>query len=163
MRAHALGESDIAHSKSKDSKTLHLYVCTHGARDCRCGNTGGAVYEALRIEVAKRGLTDQVLVGSVGHVGGHKYAANILVYPHGDWCVKPSFRSHQAEWTIPAAESLRLGTVHESDVPNVLDGVLRRHSELKEYHASLSPLCPKFWRGRMGLSKDEQLALHSPT
>ncbi|KAF5370912.1 hypothetical protein D9615_009788 [Tricholomella constricta] len=72
------------------SEELHLYVCTHGARDCRCGNTGGAVVKVLREEVARRakmdpsGIASRVKVGEVGHVGGHQYAANMLVYPHGD-------------------------------------------------------------------------------
>ena len=52
---------------------LFLYVCTHGARDCRCGETGGEVARALRSEVARRGVGDEVCVGEVAHVGGHKY------------------------------------------------------------------------------------------
>ncbi|EMD36547.1 hypothetical protein CERSUDRAFT_156239 [Gelatoporia subvermispora B] len=140
LRALALGETGArAVHRPNDPLTLYLYVCTHGARDCRCGNTGGAVYEALRSEVEKRGLSERVFVGSVGHVGGHKYAANILVHPHGDW----------------------LGLVDVGDVPGVLDEILARNDALKEYRASLAPLCRKFWRGRMGLSKDEQLALLS--
>ncbi|OCH88019.1 hypothetical protein OBBRIDRAFT_735238 [Obba rivulosa] len=132
-----------AHAEERDSRTLHLYVCTHGARDCRCGDTGGAVYEALRSEVGywweasdMLGVTTSVNASAIG-----RYAANILVYPHGDW----------------------LGIVRPGDVPVVLDEILARHDVTKEYHASLSPLCPKFWRGRMGLAKDEQLALFSPT
>ena len=57
---------------NRPAEPLHLYVCTHGARDCRCGNTGGALYAALRAEVQKRSLSDTVKVASVGHVGGHK-------------------------------------------------------------------------------------------
>lgn len=51
---------------------LYLYVCTHGERDCRCGDIGGAVFAALQQEVKKHNLGDVVKVGSVGHVGGHK-------------------------------------------------------------------------------------------
>jgi hypothetical protein len=53
------------------SDDVHLYVCTHGARDCRCGDRGGLVVRALRDEVERRNLK-QVKVGEVGHVGGHK-------------------------------------------------------------------------------------------
>ncbi|KAI0701737.1 Sucrase/ferredoxin-like-domain-containing protein [Earliella scabrosa] len=122
---------------------LFLYVCTHGARDCRCGETGGEVARALRTEVAKRGVGDEVCVGEVAHVGGHKYAANVLVFPYGDW----------------------LGTVQEVDVPRVLDEVLAWHGVHRRRRSqparSLPPLCPPYWRGRMGLDKDEQLALAS--
>ncbi|KAI0628520.1 hypothetical protein C8Q77DRAFT_1035683, partial [Trametes polyzona] len=54
-------------------RRLHLYVCTHGARDCRCGEGGGEVRRALRRELAKRGLgAEDVVLGEVAHVGGHK-------------------------------------------------------------------------------------------
>lgn len=65
---------------SKDADTLHLFVCTHGARDCRCGDTGGAVFAALRAEVERRQLSETVKVAAVGHVGGHKYALHTPIY-----------------------------------------------------------------------------------
>lgn len=55
-----------------DADRLYLYVCTHGSRDCRCGDAGGDVVRALRAEVARRGIADEVFVGEVAHVGGHK-------------------------------------------------------------------------------------------
>jgi hypothetical protein len=57
---------------------VHLYVCTHGERDCRCGTHGTALADALREEVWRRrrneqgGIWDRVVVGEVAHVGGHK-------------------------------------------------------------------------------------------
>ncbi|KAI0087243.1 Sucrase/ferredoxin-like-domain-containing protein [Irpex rosettiformis] len=126
------------------SDTIHIYVCTHGQRDCRCGETGVAVYDALREEVQRRSLQDLVQVGGVGHVGGHKYAANVLVYPYGDW----------------------LGYVTPADVPGVLDKVLNLRSSLAATPFSTTstpPLCPQFWRGRMGLDKEQQLHLFHGT
>lgn len=58
----------------EDEDPLHLFVCTHGARDCRCGDTGGAVFAAMRAEVERRQLSETVKVAAVGHVGGHKCA-----------------------------------------------------------------------------------------
>ncbi|EJT99493.1 hypothetical protein DACRYDRAFT_55826, partial [Dacryopinax primogenitus] len=65
----------------------HIYVCTHGARDCRCGTTGVAVFRALKAEAGRlgRGGSKRVRVREISHVGGHKWAANVLVYPPGDW------------------------------------------------------------------------------
>lgn len=51
---------------------VHLYVCTHAERDCRCGETGTHVFEALRDEVKRRNLHQLVKVACTGHVGGHK-------------------------------------------------------------------------------------------
>ncbi|KAG6878607.1 hypothetical protein C0992_007854 [Termitomyces sp. T32_za158] len=65
------------------SDEIHLYVCTHGARDCRCGETGGAVSRALREEVARLakadplGIASRIKVGEVGHVGGHQLSCYI--------------------------------------------------------------------------------------
>ncbi|KAH9828771.1 Sucrase/ferredoxin-like-domain-containing protein [Rhodofomes roseus] len=134
------GQMDEA---SEAAARLHLYVCTHGPRDCRCGETGGEVAKALHNEITKRDLWDRVSLGEVAHVGGHKFAANILVYPLGDW----------------------LGSVQPEDVPQILSEILARHDELSATQTSgsptapASPLCPPFWRGRMGLYKDAQIEL----
>ncbi|KAH9849410.1 Sucrase/ferredoxin-like-domain-containing protein [Lenzites betulinus] len=157
LRRLVLGDADAGGSVTTPTSTpatevrdldrrLHLYVCTHGARDCRCGEGGGAVARTLERELARRGIgSGDVVLGELAHVGGHKYAANVLVYPYGDW----------------------LGNVQEADVPRVLDAILDAHhhraqSELDgapELDTEPAPLCPPFWRGRMGLDKEEQLAL----
>ena len=57
---------------SRSSGMREVYVCTHGSRDCRCGDTGGSLVLALREEVRRRGLDEQVRIGEIAHVGGHK-------------------------------------------------------------------------------------------
>jgi hypothetical protein len=81
---------------------LFIYVCTHAARDCRCGDAGSSVAEAFRKEIERRQLDSIVELWETGHVGGHKlvtftklshktrlncfrYAANVLIYPMGEW------------------------------------------------------------------------------
>jgi len=120
------------------ARQLYIYVCTHAARDCRCGDIGGLVAEALRKEIDKRGLASTVRLGETGHVGGHKYAANVLIYPRGEW----------------------LGYVKPEDVPTILDRALEEHSLDLDWDPSTAPLLiPRHWRGRMGLEKEEQLTL----
>ncbi|KAI5122827.1 hypothetical protein M0805_003122 [Coniferiporia weirii] len=136
-----------------------LLVCTHGARDCRCGDTGGALVRALREELAARRRDDsksgehdvwsKVRVGEIAHVGGHKYAANLLAFPSGDW----------------------LGNLTPSHASLVLDAVAAQlHVRLTttapaaggtSQPTSLAPLIadPTLWRGRMGLTKEEQIRL----
>lgn len=78
----------------------HIYVCTHGMVDCRCGVVGGDLVEALKDQVRRyeaechakgNNPLRKVHVIPISHVGGHKvrhcsqFAANALVYPHGDW------------------------------------------------------------------------------
>ena len=57
-------------------RPLYIYVCTHAARDCRCGDIGGSVSEALGKEIEKRGLTSAVKLGETGHVGGHQLSSS---------------------------------------------------------------------------------------
>lgn len=52
----------------------HLLVCTHAARDCRCGTTGVDVFNAIQRAVAEHPDwgTLGIQMGKVAHVGGHK-------------------------------------------------------------------------------------------
>ncbi|KAJ7472435.1 Sucrase/ferredoxin-like-domain-containing protein [Mycena galericulata] len=140
LRQHATAPPRI--NPSLEAK-IYMYVCTHGARDCRCGDTGGKVFQALRDELDRRALADpsgpakNVVLGEVGHVGGHQFAANLLVFPHGEW----------------------LGLLVPDDIPRILDTILS--SEIRPFTSRDPPMCHEFWRGRMGLPKDEQLSLHS--
>ncbi|KAG5653223.1 hypothetical protein H0H81_001700 [Sphagnurus paluster] len=65
------------------SEEIHLYVCTHGARDCRCGDMGGAVFKALQDEVKRlvdvdpSGAASRVRLGEVAHVGGHQLSGQL--------------------------------------------------------------------------------------
>lgn len=70
---HSHGHPALNSSQMEDRKgAIHIYVCTHRNRDCRCGDSGVSVFEALRSEVDSRQLSDRVKVGGVSHVGGHK-------------------------------------------------------------------------------------------
>ncbi|WWC64948.1 uncharacterized protein I303_107562 [Kwoniella dejecticola CBS 10117] len=64
---------------AKDTK--EILVCTHGSRDCRCSDRGGALVYALREEVERRNLGARVKIREIAHVGGHKYAANAILLP----------------------------------------------------------------------------------
>jgi hypothetical protein len=50
-------------------------VCTHGRRNACCGGYGGALARAL----AAAGYP----VWETTHVGGHRFAANLVILPHG--------------------------------------------------------------------------------
>jgi hypothetical protein len=51
-------------------------VCTNGRRDVCCGRTGVAVARALDRELGER-------LWETTHVGGHRFAANLVALPHG--------------------------------------------------------------------------------
>jgi hypothetical protein len=57
--------------------TAPLYlVCTHGRRDKCCAKFGYALYKHMRT----RGVTS---VWQSSHVGGDRFAANLICFPHG--------------------------------------------------------------------------------
>ncbi|KAJ7601040.1 Sucrase/ferredoxin-like-domain-containing protein [Mycena floridula] len=126
------------------SETVDIYVCTHGARECFCGSVGGEVVKALQEQIRQRRQLDpsgpihRIRVGEIGHVGGHYQAANMLIYPQGEW----------------------LGLIHPQDVPEILDKVLDLMSNPFD-KAFTKPLSLRHYRGRMGLTTAEQKSLHS--
>lgn len=63
-----------------------VLVCTHGSRDNRCGRAGPPLLRAIRNVLKDRGIgPEQVKVFASSHVGGHKFAGCIIVYPSADW------------------------------------------------------------------------------
>lgn len=62
----------------------HVFICGHGSRDRKCGVCGPVLKDKFTEEIANRGLEDQVSVQFCSHIGGHKYAGNVIVFRHGD-------------------------------------------------------------------------------
>jgi (2Fe-2S) ferredoxin len=64
------------------NKKHTILICGHTKRDKRCGWAGKMLSE----EFAKQLPADEsVCIAQVSHVGGHKWAGNVLAYPKGDW------------------------------------------------------------------------------
>lgn len=61
----------------------HIFVCTHGNRDERCGVWGPLLYTALEREIK---VQDAIAhVHQTSHIGGHRFAATCIIYPQGVW------------------------------------------------------------------------------
>lgn len=58
----------------------YIFICAHGSRDKRCGVCGPPLRERFNNEISKRGLSEQVFVNFCSHIGGHKYAGNVIVF-----------------------------------------------------------------------------------
>jgi len=54
-----------------------VLVCAHGRRDACCARLGPPLFEALASHVAPERLWQ------ASHLGGHRFAPNVLVLPHG--------------------------------------------------------------------------------
>ncbi|KAF7819517.1 altered inheritance of mitochondria protein 32 [Senna tora] len=84
----------------------YVFVCAHGSRDVRCGVCGPVLIEKLNEEIEQRGLKDQVFVWASSHIGGHKYAGNLIIYSPG------SDGKIMGHW---------YGYVTPNDVPEIMD------------------------------------------
>ena len=64
------------------SGTRDILVCTHGTRDVCCASIGYPVYQVLRHRYGRE-LSGSLRVWRVSHLGGHKFAPNIVDMPEG--------------------------------------------------------------------------------
>ncbi|GKV37200.1 hypothetical protein SLEP1_g45258 [Rubroshorea leprosula] len=104
----------------------YVFVCAHGNRDKRCGVCGPALIEKFKEEIELRGLSDQVFVRACSHIGGHKYAGNLIIYsPDSEGKI-------MGHW---------FGYVTPNDVPELLD-----------QHIAKGEIIERLWRGQMGAS-----------
>lgn len=111
----------------------HVFVCAHGSRDKRCGVCGPALIEKLIEEIEIRGLTNQITVSPCSHIGGHKYAGNVIIYsPDSDgkitghwwdkfpWYMEACFRFPLFVYRFDHIH-FRYGYVTPDDVPELID------------------------------------------
>lgn len=83
-----------------DRKTPLFLVCTNGKRDPCCSKFGRPLYEALRATAGEG-------VWQTSHVGGHRFAANVVTLPHG------VFYGRLAAGDVPLmVNAQRTGTIH---------------------------------------------------
>lgn len=105
-----------------------MLICGHGGRDKRCGVLGPMLQSAFRQEFARRGVDAQV--GLISHVGGHKYAGNVIIY------VPPALREHSLKgmgvWYGRVGPENVEGVVEETVVRGRVVGELFRGGITKE-------------------------------
>lgn len=109
----------------------YIFVCAHGARDKRCGVCGPALVSRFKDEIESRGDQGKVYVRPCSHIGGHKYAGNVIIFGsnnHG------KVTGHWYGYVMP------------DDVPTLL-----------EQHIEKGEIVDSLWRGQMGLSEEDQM------
>lgn len=79
------GGDSVGQLESERLDGLFFFVCVHGERDRRCGQCGPPLIDALEDYLAEQNFSKKSHVYPCSHVGGHRYAGNLLVYPGGYW------------------------------------------------------------------------------
>lgn len=101
----AIAAGDPAYDAQRQADPIWL-VCTHGRRDVCCARLGRPIYEPLA------GLVG-ASAWQTSHVGGHRFAPNIVSLPHGVY-----YGWGSPERVPQLVEELRAGRI----VPDVLRG-----------------------------------------
>ncbi|XP_061337588.1 uncharacterized protein LOC133284561 [Gastrolobium bilobum] len=112
-------------------KGSYVFVCSHGSRDRRCGVCGPVLVSRFREEIELHGLQGKVFVSPCSHIGGHKYAGNVIIFGSS---MNGEVTGH---W---------YGYVTPDDVPLLL-----------QQHIIKGEIFDSLWRGQMGLSESEQI------
>lgn len=55
-----------------------ILICGHGGRDARCGVMGPILQDSFTNEMQRKGI--EADVGVISHIGGHKFAGNVIIY-----------------------------------------------------------------------------------
>lgn len=113
-----------------------VLICGHAGRDSRCGVMGPLLrsefedkLESAGFNVLKgtgdasrsRSNSESARVGLISHIGGHKYAGNVIIY------VPPSLKSNPL-----AGSGIWYGRVRPEHVEGIVNTTMMRGSVIKE-------------------------------
>ncbi|MFQ6660458.1 hypothetical protein Gotur_028970 [Gossypium turneri] len=145
-----------------------VFVCSHGSRDRRCGVCGPPLVSRFKEEIVLYGLQGRVSVSPCSHIGGHKYAGNVIIFGSnfngevtGHWYgyVTPDDVPTLLEWHIGKGEII--DALWSGSYGSTLN-VFLQNKKCSEYRHDLTHLpciigdLNAYFRGQMGLSEEEQ-------
>ncbi|KAL1553359.1 altered inheritance of mitochondria protein 32-like [Salvia divinorum] len=113
-----------------------VFVCAHNNRDRRCGVCGPPLIEKFKEEIASKNLSDPVFVAACSHIGGHKYAGNVIIFS------ADSDGKVAGNW---------YGYVTPSDVLELIDTQIGNGEVIE-----------RIWRGQMGVAVKEAEKVEEP-
>eukprot|EP00386_Alphamonas_edax_P006856 GDKI01022135.1.p1 GENE.GDKI01022135.1~~GDKI01022135.1.p1 ORF type:complete len:376 (-),score=85.08 GDKI01022135.1:23-1150(-) len=122
-----------------------VLVCVHKLRDKRCGVIGPLLIESFQKSISKFSLDNKIEVVGVSHIGGHKWAGNIIIY---------SNRFLEKEDAVSGDTTGDCARAHEQSKAQI-DGhwygrVFPDHTDtVVEQHFVRGGVCKQLWRGRM--------------
>jgi Sucrase/ferredoxin-like len=118
-----------------------ILICSHGGRDQRCGVLGPilqreftaqlSLYQSNHLGEALRAPTDtsvlspeQVNVGMISHVGGHKWAGNVILYFPSTWKVVDGKNGNSTEGVTRPSPLAGMGIWYGRVEPKHVQGII---------------------------------------
>jgi len=117
-----------------------ILICSHNSRDSRCGILGPLLHEEFTRYIAEQGAkispntgafapqADHVNVGMISHMGGHKWAGNVIVY------IPPTYRAPgSGQKTSPlAGMGVWYGRVEPKHVQGIVEETILKGRVIRE-------------------------------
>jgi hypothetical protein len=137
----------------RETMDVMVLICGHGGRDQRCGIMGPALREEFERELPRRGLEvlkgpvevasegrEQVggpvsveeaaastaRVGLISHIGGHKFAGNVIVY------LPRAMKTPGGEAHPLAGSGIWYGRVEPKHVEGIVEETIRKGNVISE-------------------------------
>lgn len=123
----------------RDVEDIMVLICGHGGRDMRCGVMGPVLRSEFETQLARQGIdvlrgpvkidapgeaeaitgavqqpAPTARVGLISHIGGHKFAGNIIIY------LPPSMKTADGEKHPLAGHGLWYGRVEPKHVEGII-------------------------------------------
>ncbi|KAH7125594.1 Sucrase/ferredoxin-like-domain-containing protein [Dendryphion nanum] len=99
-------------------KTPTILICSHNTRDTRCGVLGPLLATEFESVLARTDIDAQV--GMISHIGGHKFAGNVIVY------IPPGWRDEDGSESGVAGMGIWYGRVGVENVEGLVRETLQR-------------------------------------
>jgi hypothetical protein len=135
----------------RDVHDVLVLICGHGGRDMRCGVLGPVLQKEFErhlpragIEVATGPVVDESVsappltgtvsepprtarVGLISHIGGHKFAGNIIIY------IPPSFKNNGGNPHSLAGHGVWYGRVEPKNVEGLVEETIIKGNVVKDH------------------------------
>ncbi|EME47262.1 hypothetical protein DOTSEDRAFT_69267 [Dothistroma septosporum NZE10] len=119
---------------SRPVNEIVVLVCGHGGRDERCGKLGPILIEEFEEKLQAQNIAIlkapeemehnkmTARVGSISHIGGHKWAGNVIIY------IPPSFKGNAL-----AGKGIWYGRVGPEHVEGIVEETVMEGKVIKEF------------------------------
>ena len=127
---------------ARNINEIVVLICGHGGRDARCGTLGPMLkqefeeklerqniellrdappVEAVEVNTAVEGYTPTARVGLISHIGGHKWAGNVIIY------IPPAFTRNDL-----AGKGIWYGRVEPGHVEGIVSKTIMEGKVIKD-------------------------------